>query len=88
MIDLYIHPDYRGGLNFMKVMEAVEADPTFDFICVCRMRHRCVISRDAETAPSDKTPAAFGVPRWISRLQISCTLKQFVSLFQPLIRFA
>ena len=26
MIDLYIHPDYRGGLNFMRLMEAVEAE--------------------------------------------------------------
>ena len=88
MIDLYIHPDYRGGLNFMKVMEAVEADPTFDFICHSSNETSDMLFREMLKRPHPIKLAAFGVPLRISRLQISAPLKQFVSLFQPLIRCA
>jgi len=86
MIDLYIHPDYRGGLNFMRLMETVEADPAFDFICHSSNETSDLLFREMLKRPHPVNLSAFGVPLRIGRLQISTPLRHVARLFQPLSR--
>lgn len=83
MVDLFIHPKFRGGPRFLQLMQAVEEVRNFDFVCHSANRISDQLFRAILCRPNPFGLSAYGMPlrlQWLKRMGFP---KEFAVVLEP-----